>query len=98
LFDGTATISREEQETITRAVIQQGYRVIYREAHTLLEELADATLDGTRKVYLADLAALRSKSPILLSEFMRACQRPSGEGQRCPSTPSSLPSLLWTAT
>ena len=37
---------------------QQGYRVIYREAHTLLEELADATLDGTRKAYLADLAAV----------------------------------------
>src|SRR5712692_10600243 len=42
-------------QAIGRAVIQQGYRVIYREAHTLLEELADATLDGTRKVYLADL-------------------------------------------
>jgi hypothetical protein len=28
------------------------------QAHTLLEELADATLDGTRKVYLADLAAI----------------------------------------
>ena len=39
-------------------MIQQGYRVIYREAHTLLEELADATLDGTRKIYLADLAAV----------------------------------------
>jgi len=39
-------------------VIQQGYRVIYREAHTLLEELADATLDGIRKTYLADLAAV----------------------------------------
>jgi DNA replication protein DnaC len=39
-------------------VIQQGYRVIYREAHTHLEEFADATLDGTRKAYLADLAAV----------------------------------------
>ena len=45
-------------QAIGRAVIQQGYRVIYREAHTLLEELADATLDGTRKAYLADLAAV----------------------------------------
>jgi hypothetical protein len=41
-------------------VIQHGYRLIYREAHTLLEELADAPLDGTRKAYLADLAASRS--------------------------------------
>ena len=45
-------------QAIGRAVIQQGYRVLYREAHTLLEELADATLDGTRKAYLADLAAV----------------------------------------
>ena len=49
-------------QAIGRAVIQQGYRVIYREAHTLLEELADATLDGTRKVYLADLVA----APLLI--------------------------------
>jgi DNA replication protein DnaC len=45
-------------QAIGRAVIQQGYRVVYREAHILLEELADATLDGTRKAYLADLAAV----------------------------------------
>jgi DNA replication protein DnaC len=45
-------------QAIGRSAIQQGYRVIYREAHTLLEELADATLDGTRKIYLADLAAV----------------------------------------
>ena len=38
------------------------YRVVYREAHTLLEEIADATLDGTRKVLLADLAA----APLLI--------------------------------
>jgi DNA replication protein DnaC len=42
-------------QAIGRAVIQQGYRVLYREAHTLLEELADAMLDGTRKTYFADL-------------------------------------------
>ena len=45
-------------QAIGRAVIQQGYRVVYREAHTLLEDLADATLDGTRKAYLADLGAV----------------------------------------
>jgi DNA replication protein DnaC len=33
-----------------------GYRVIYREAHTLLEEIADASLDSTRKDLLKDLA------------------------------------------
>ena len=45
-------------QAIGRAAIQQGYRVVYREAHTLIEEIADATLDGTRKVLLADLAAV----------------------------------------
>ena len=45
-------------QAIGRAVIQQGYRVRYREAHTLLEDLADATLDGSRKAYFTDLAAV----------------------------------------
>jgi DNA replication protein DnaC len=45
-------------QAIGRAAIQQGYRVVYREAHTLIEEIADATLDGTRKEYLTDLATV----------------------------------------
>jgi DNA replication protein DnaC len=45
-------------QALGRAAIQQGYRVIYREAHTLLEEIADASIDGTRKDLLADLAAV----------------------------------------
>ena len=45
-------------QAIGRAAIQQGYRVVYREAHTVIEQLADATLDGTRKVFLADLATV----------------------------------------
>ena len=45
-------------QAIGRAAIQQGYRVVYREAHTLLEEITEATLEGTRKVYLAELAAV----------------------------------------
>jgi len=45
-------------QAIGRAAIQQGYRVVYREAHALIEEIADATLDGTRKGYLADLATV----------------------------------------
>ncbi len=39
-------------QAIGFAVIQQGHRVCYREAHGLLEELADAQLAGTRKTYL----------------------------------------------
>ena len=45
-------------QAIGRAAIQQGYRVVYREAHTLIEEIADASLGGTRKEYLADLASV----------------------------------------
>lgn len=36
-------------QALGQAAIQQGHRVLYREAHLLLEELTDATLDGTRK-------------------------------------------------
>ena len=43
-------------QAIGRAAIQQGYRVLYRETHTFLEELAEATLAETRKEYLAELA------------------------------------------
>ena len=43
-------------------VIQQGYRVFYREAHMLLEELADATLDGKRKEHVE----LLSTVPLLI--------------------------------
>lgn len=45
-------------QAIGRAVILQGYRVCYREAHTLIEEVADATIAGTRKELLAELAAV----------------------------------------
>jgi DNA replication protein DnaC len=36
-------------QAIGQAVIQQGFRVLYRETHTLLDDLAEATIDGTRK-------------------------------------------------
>jgi DNA replication protein DnaC len=45
-------------QAIGLAAIHQGHRVAYREAHTLLEELADATLDGTRKDYLLEMATV----------------------------------------
>jgi len=43
-------------QAIGRAAIQQGVRVLYREAHVLVEQIADAVLDGTRKECLASLA------------------------------------------
>jgi DNA replication protein DnaC len=45
-------------QAIGLAVIHQSHRVAYREVHTLLEELADAGLDGTRKEYLAEMASV----------------------------------------
>jgi DNA replication protein DnaC len=45
-------------QALGRAAILQGHRVLYREAHILLEELADATLDGTRKDLLTELTTV----------------------------------------
>jgi len=39
-------------------VIQQGYRVLYRETHKLLDDLAEATIDGTRKEHMELLATV----------------------------------------
>ena len=45
-------------QAIGLAVIQQGYRVLYREAHVLLEELAEAQLAGERKAYIERVATV----------------------------------------
>ena len=45
-------------QAIGFAVLQQGHRVLYREAHALVEELADAQLAGTRKTVLALLTTV----------------------------------------
>ncbi len=61
-------------QAIGQAVIQQGYRVLYRETHRLLEELADATLDGTRK----ELMEVFTAAPLLIIDDlgMRNCRLP----------------------
>ena len=43
-------------QAIGQAAIQQGYRVLYRETHILLDELADAVADGSRKEFMESLA------------------------------------------
>jgi len=45
-------------QAIGQAIIQQGYKVLYRETHTLLDELADASLDGSRKDYIEWIVSL----------------------------------------
>jgi DNA replication protein DnaC len=51
-------------QAIGDAVIQQGYRGLYREAHILLEELADATLEGNHEEHME----LLSTVPLLISD------------------------------
>ena len=45
-------------QSIGQAAILQGHRVLYRELHVLLEELADAIANGTRKQFMANLATV----------------------------------------
>ena len=63
LFQGPPGTGKSHlAQAIGFAVIQQGHRVLYREAHILLEELAEAQLAGTRKPYVAQVTAV----PLLL--------------------------------
>jgi DNA replication protein DnaC len=39
-------------QAIGQSAILQGYRVLYRETHVLLDELAEAVIDGTRKQFM----------------------------------------------
>jgi DNA replication protein DnaC len=45
-------------QAIGQSAILQGYRVLYREAHVLLDELAEAVVAGTRRQYVESLAAV----------------------------------------
>jgi len=45
-------------QAIGQSAIQQGYRVLYRETHILLDELADAVADGSRKEFMESLASV----------------------------------------
>jgi DNA replication protein DnaC len=45
-------------QAVGQAAILQGYKVLYRETHVLLEELADATLDGSRKRYMESVSTV----------------------------------------
>jgi DNA replication protein DnaC len=45
-------------QAIGQSAIQQGYRVLYRETHVLLDELSEAVIDGTRKAFMESLATV----------------------------------------
>jgi DNA replication protein DnaC len=64
-------------QAIGLAVIQQGYKVLYRETHILLEELADAALDGSRKQYMD----LISTVPLLVIDDFGMRKLPATAGE-----------------
>jgi len=45
-------------QAIGQCAIQQGYKVLYRETHILLDELADAVAGATRKEYMESVATV----------------------------------------
>jgi DNA replication protein DnaC len=45
-------------QAIGQAAIQQGHRVLYRETHVLLDDLAEAVADGTRKEFMDGLTTV----------------------------------------
>ena len=51
-------------QAIGQAAILQGYKVLYREVHILLDELSDAVAEGTRKEYVESVATV----PLLILE------------------------------
>jgi DNA replication protein DnaC len=64
-------------QAIGLAAIQQGHRVLYREAHVLLEELLDAGLDNRRKKHMRDLAAV----PLLIIDDLGMRKLPTGAAE-----------------
>ncbi len=45
-------------QAIGQCAIQQGYRVLYRETHILLDELAEAVAEGARKDYIESVSTV----------------------------------------
>lgn len=60
-------------QAIGLAAIQQGYRVLYRETHTLLDEITEATIDGSRKQHMELLATV----PLLIIDDLGMRKLPS---------------------
>jgi len=60
-------------QAIGLAAIQQGYRVLYRETHTLLDQIAEATIDGSRKQHMVLLATV----PLLIIDDLGMRKLPS---------------------
>src|SRR6201995_3638688 len=59
-------------QAIGQAAIQQGYKVLYRETHVLLDDLAEAVADGTRKEFMESLTTV----PLLILDDFGMRKRP----------------------
>ena len=64
-------------QAIGLAAIQQGYKVLYRETHILLDELADAALDGSRKQYIETVSTV----PLLIIDDFGMRKLPASAGE-----------------
>ena len=51
-------LARTSAQAIGHCAIRPGYKVLYRETHILLDELADAVADRTRKQYMESVATV----------------------------------------
>lgn len=60
-------------QAIGLTAIQQNYRVLYRETHTLLDEIAESTIDGSRKQHMELLATV----PLLIIDDLGMRKLPS---------------------
>jgi DNA replication protein DnaC len=64
-------------QAIGLAAIHHGYEVLYKEAHALVEEVADATLDGTRKDCMKQICSV---ALLIIDDFgMRKLPHTAGE-------------------
>lgn len=64
-------------QAIGHAAIQQGHKVLYRETHLLLEELAEATIDGRRKEHFTELATV----PLLIIDDLGMRKLPAAAAE-----------------
>ena len=64
-------------QAIGLAAIQQGYRVLYQETHTLMDGIADASIDGTRKEHMEALATV----PLLIIDDLGMRKLPSNAAE-----------------
>ena len=76
-------------QAIGQAAIQQGYRVLYRETHVLLDELAEAVVDGTRREFMETLTTV----PLLIIDLCEVVSNVELSSENPASSPSGWAQL-----